>query len=107
MAASLFASEATIKSHLHSVSDKLEHRARLQRVSFAHNAVYWVPELDRQRLPTAPGTAPGPGGREAEHSRPRASRSCSGHGPPPCVNSVSGSPPGLESSLTVGCRAAR
>lgn len=59
MAASLIVSEATIKSHLHSVSDKLEHRARLQRVSFAHNAVYWVPELDRQRLPAALGTAPG------------------------------------------------
>ncbi|WP_254788532.1 response regulator transcription factor [Arthrobacter sp. ok909] len=37
MAASLFVSEATIKTHLRSVLDKLELRTRLQLVAFAHD----------------------------------------------------------------------
>jgi DNA-binding NarL/FixJ family response regulator len=36
MAESLFVSEATIKTHLRSVLDKLELRTRLQLVAFAH-----------------------------------------------------------------------
>jgi DNA-binding NarL/FixJ family response regulator len=36
MAESLFVSEATIKTHLRSVLDKLELRTRLQLVAFPH-----------------------------------------------------------------------
>ena len=36
MAESLFVSEATVKTHLRSVLDKLDLRTRLQLVAFAH-----------------------------------------------------------------------
>lgn len=36
MAEALFVSEATVKTHLRSVLDKLELRTRLQLVAFAH-----------------------------------------------------------------------